>query len=96
VQVACIFHSLRKGHSALAKTDGQCVVCSHTRMADMCSSAQLRGCLVRHLRVMRATDAAIYNLALRRVPAEWRMVVAYRVRAEVGQEGPVEPHEQRT
>ena len=72
----CIFNPQKQRAKALAKAEGQCVVCNVGHMAHMCATGQLRGCLMHHLRRMRELDASVFDVAMGRVPVAWRMHVA--------------------
>jgi hypothetical protein len=78
----CIFHPTLCRAKGYAKKDGKCVVCSPEQMVHMCSTAQLRGCLVHHLRRIREMDVRVCDEAISQVPLENRMRVALAVCGE--------------
>jgi hypothetical protein len=76
VAVDCVFHSSISRTAANARKDGRCVVCNSSSMTRMCSTTQLRSCLVRHLKSIWILDNDTGFAALRRVPEEFRRDIA--------------------
>ena len=76
VSYGCCFNPMSKGGKAIAKKNGQCMVCSPSLMEHMCSSGLLRGNLIYHLSRIRKLCPDIFRDALRRAPSEWQCVLA--------------------
>jgi len=79
ISYGCRFNPASKGGKAIAKKNGQCMVCSPSLMGHMCSSGLLRGSLIYHLSRIRNQCPDLFQDALRRVPLEWQCVVARAV-----------------